>query len=105
MNFNPPWSAVTTTFQTAADPELPQSVRRMGKFLLKMLRVEYEKRQMPIAGLNVADANARLRDQVRKYVKGVYPFDRELRPGETAYQWWVSLDNDQSNDAQPLAVC
>jgi hypothetical protein len=87
------------------EPELPNSVRRMGKCLLHMLRIEYEKRHMPIANLSIADANMRLKDQIRKFLKAVYPFDRDLRPGESAYQWWVNLDQDHSNDAQPLAVC
>jgi hypothetical protein len=87
------------------EPELPDSVRRMGRFLLNMLRIEYERRQVPIANLSIADANMRLKDQIRKFLKAVYPFDRDLRPGESAYEWWVSLDQDRSNDAQPLAVC
>lgn len=70
-----------------------------------MLRIEYEKRQMPIANLSIADANMRLKDQIRKFLKGVYPFDQDLRLGESAYQWWVNLDQDRSNNTQPLAVC
>jgi hypothetical protein len=77
----------------------------MGKFLLNMLRVEYEKRRVPIANLSIADANTRLKDLIRKFIKGAYPFDRDLRQGETAYQWWNSLDRDRTSDAQPLAVC
>jgi hypothetical protein len=87
------------------EPELPDSVRWMGRFLLNMLHIEYERRQVPIAGLSIADANMRLKEQIRKFLKAVYPFDRDLRPGESAFEWWVSLDQDCSNDAQPLAVC
>jgi hypothetical protein len=78
----------------------------MGRFLLHiMLRVEYdEKRQTPISNLSIADANMRLKEQIRKFLKAVYPFDRDLRPRESAYQWWVNLDQDRSNDTQPLAV-
>jgi hypothetical protein len=77
----------------------------MGRFLLHMLRIEYEKRQAPIANLSIADANFRLKEQIRKFLKAAYPFDRDLHPGESAYQWWVNLDQDRSNNAQPLAVC
>ena len=96
--------AMNGTKRATAEPELPDSVRRMGRFLLNMLRIEYEKRQVPIANLSIAGANMRLKDQIRKYLKSVYPFDRDLRSDESTYEWWVSLDQDRSNDAQPLAV-
>jgi len=88
----------------ARDTELPESVRRVGKFLLCMLRIEYEKRKAPIANLSISEANTRLKDLIKKYIKKVYPFDRELRTDETAYEWWSYLDKDKSGDAQPLAV-
>lgn len=69
-----------------------------------MLCIEYDQRKEPIAGLTIADANACLKELIRKYIKGVYPFDRDFRADETAHQWWVSINNDKSMDAQPLAV-
>jgi hypothetical protein len=77
----------------------------MGKFLLSMLHIEYEKRKAPITNLSISEANTRLKDLIKKYIKKVYPFDCELRTDETAYEWWSYLDKDQSGDAQPLAVC
>lgn len=75
----------------------------MGKFLLSMLRIEYEKRKVPIANLSISEANTRLKELIKKYLKKVYPFDRELRTDESAYEWWSYLDKDRSGDAQPLA--
>jgi hypothetical protein len=69
-----------------------------------MLCIEYEKRKVPIANLSILEANTRLKDLIKKYIKKVYPFDRELRVNETASEWWSNLDKDCSNDAQPLAV-
>ena len=86
------------------DPALPTTVIRIGTFLLGMLKREYELRKATIANLSIADANRRLKDLIKKYLKSVYPFDLALRPNETAYDWWRRLDTDQSNDAQPLAV-
>ncbi|KAG1787911.1 uncharacterized protein HD556DRAFT_1245930 [Suillus plorans] len=68
-----------------------------------MLRIEYEKRKVPIANLSISEANTWLKDLIKKYLKKAYPFDRELRTDETAYEWWSYLDKDRSNDAQPLA--
>jgi len=50
----------------------------MGKFLLSMLHIEYKKRKAPIANLSISEANTRLKDLIKKYIKKVYPFDREL---------------------------
>jgi hypothetical protein len=94
-----------TPAPNSQDTELPDSVRRMGKFLLSMLRIEYEKRNVPIANLSISEANTRLKDLIKKYMKKVYPFDRKLRTNEIAYEWWSYLDKDRSGDAQPLAVC
>lgn len=86
------------------DPALPATVIRIGTFLLTMLKREYELRKIKIADLPIADANWRLKDLIKKYLKSVYPFDLALRRDETAYEWWKRLDMDKSNDAQPLAV-
>jgi hypothetical protein len=87
------------------DKELPDSVHRMGKFLLSMLRIEYKKQKVPIANLSILKANTQLKELIKKYLKKVYPFDRELWTDESAYEWWSYLDKDRSGDAQPLAVC
>ena len=90
---------------SSPDSELPDSVHRIGKFLLSMLRIEYEKRKVPIVNLSILEANTRLKDLIKRYIKNVYPFDREVRPNETAHDWWSNLDEDCSGDAQRLAVC
>jgi len=97
-------NAATNAWATA-EPTLPDSVRCMSKFLLNMLRIEYEKRQVQIANHNIADANSWLKEQIWKYMKGVYPFDHDCHSNETVYEWWTSLDQAHSNDAQPLVVC
>ncbi|KAG2060034.1 hypothetical protein BDR06DRAFT_1003087 [Suillus hirtellus] len=68
-----------------------------------MLHIKYEKQKVPIANLSISEANTRLKDLVKKYLKKVYPFDRELQTDESAYEWWSYLDKDRSGDAQPLA--
>ncbi|KAG2055260.1 hypothetical protein BDR06DRAFT_1007163 [Suillus hirtellus] len=85
------------------DQELPDSVRCMGKFLLSMLQIKYEKRKVPIANLSISEANTQLKDLIKKYLKKTYPFDRKLQTDEMAYEWWSYLDKNCSNDAQPLA--
>ncbi|KAG0701296.1 hypothetical protein DFH29DRAFT_755081, partial [Suillus ampliporus] len=61
-------------------------------------------RKVPIANLSISEANTRLKDLVKKYLKKVYPFDRELRTDESAYEWWSYMDKDRSGDAQPLRL-
>jgi len=39
------------------EPELPDSVQWMGRFILNMLCIEYKRCQVPIASLSIADAN------------------------------------------------
>ena len=46
--------------------------------------------------LNITGANIWPKDQIHKGSKAVYLFDPDLRPGESAYEWWVSLDQDRS---------
>lgn len=84
--------------------DLPASVKRIGKFLLTMLRTEYEHRKEPICDLTIAEANGRLREQIVQYLKSAYPFSRPYRAKESAMDWWGALDRDQTHDAQPLAV-
>src|SRR5437016_10028853 len=58
---------------TPSDPELLPTVRRVGTQLLGMLCAEYEHRRTIIGDLSVGEANARLKEQLKKYIKGVYP--------------------------------
>ncbi|KAL5489773.1 hypothetical protein ACEPAI_4605 [Sanghuangporus weigelae] len=88
---------------SGAEPSLPDSLRRTGTFLLGMLCAQYQDLKMPIAGLSAQEANGLLKQQVVKYVKGVYPFDRPFHDTDHAGEWWKNLDKDQLNDAQPLA--
>lgn len=87
-----------------AKDEVPSTVKRMANYLLRMLRTEYIDKKAIIAGLDIATANSRLKEQALKYVKGAYPFDRDLGEGETAIQWWRKLDECRTKDAQPMAV-
>ena len=38
------------------EPELPKSIKRAGDFLLSLLRIEYEKKKKPIAGLHIVQS-------------------------------------------------
>ena len=80
-------------------------MQRVGKFLLNMLRTEYNDRNTRIAKLNIKDANTRLKKSIKLYFKGEHPFDAPLG-NKTAKEWWASLARDQTskNEAQPLAV-
>ncbi|TDL27052.1 hypothetical protein BD410DRAFT_482783 [Rickenella mellea] len=83
--------------------DLPETLRRVGRYLLKLLRVEYEQQNFQIAKLSAPEAVDRCKEQVQKYIKGVYPFNVPFRENDTAVGWWTRLDNDKSNDPQPLA--
>ena len=67
-----------------------------------MLHIEYEKCQTPIANLSITNANMWLEEQICRFLKAIYPFDRDLHPGESAYQWWANLDQDHSMTHNPL---
>ena len=88
----------------AKDGELPSTVKWMANYLLCMLHTEYVNEKATIADLNIATANSRLKEQALKYVKGAYPFDRNLCEGETAIEWWQKLNACCMNDAQLMAV-
>lgn len=86
---------------------VPEILRRASKFLVGMLKCYYEKDQLNqvFPGLSKRDAYLSLREQLVKYQKGIYPFDRPFNePTDTAGIWWSRLDEDRSNDPQPLAV-
>ena len=83
---------------------MPSTVKQMANYLLRMLCTEYVNKKATIADLNIATANSRLKEQALKYVKGAYPFDRDLCEGKTAIEWWQKLDACRTNDAQPMAV-
>ncbi|GJE84361.1 hypothetical protein PsYK624_004370 [Phanerochaete sordida] len=95
-------SASASGSQTSKVPEL---VKRAGNFLMDMAWTEYNVRERVIAGLSQEAVVERLRDQVLRFVKGAYPFDREVFPSDGPQQWWDRLNVDQtpSNPAQPLA--
>ena len=91
--------------------ERPASLKRAGNFLLKMLRTEYEAKGVVVAGLSLAHALGALKDQLDRYVKKIYPFERPLGREGDPLQWWTKLDKDNSlkdeagiPEAQPLAV-
>ncbi|KAL5529774.1 hypothetical protein ACEPAG_5761 [Sanghuangporus baumii] len=94
---------VLTDNPPPADPALPETLRRVGSFLLGMLCEQYRSLKKPIAGLSAQDANGILRKQVLKYLKSVYPFDQPFHNDDYPGEWWKRLDMDQTNDAQPLA--
>ncbi|PIL29837.1 hypothetical protein GSI_08044 [Ganoderma sinense ZZ0214-1] len=85
--------------------KLPKSVKRLGDFLLSILRIEYEQKGSPIAGLPVAQALDNLKDQIPSYIKGSYLFKLPLSPSEDPLEWWKRLDEDSSRKeaVQPLA--
>lgn len=92
-------------------PDRPASMKRAGNVLLEMLRVEYNEKDSPIAGLQLADAVDTLKDQIDKYTKGYPPFDKPLGRDDDPFKWWVQLDEDTSlvdddgfPEVQPLAV-
>ncbi|KAL5536596.1 hypothetical protein ACEPAF_419 [Sanghuangporus sanghuang] len=88
---------------TDTEPQMPPSLRRAGTFLLGMLRTQYENLKIPIVGLSAQDANVLLKQQLVKYTKAIYPFDRPFHDTDHAGGWWKQLDIDRTNDAQPLA--
>ena len=97
--------AITPEAGTDRSPPLPQSLRRAGNYLLRLLRIEYEQRNSPIADLEAEEALSQLKDQVVAFATGGYPFNRTFSPSQTPFEWWRALDEDKSTpEAQPLAV-
>lgn len=87
--------------------KLPESLQRAGAYLMNMLKVEYQTKAQPIEGLAAIDALNRLKEQLRKFTKSVYPFDKRVDKADGPREWWKRLDEDKSLDrleAQPLAV-
>ena len=84
--------------------ELPETLRRIGTYLLQMLRIEYQQKKVQIAGMDIHDAVQELKIQVRQYAKQAYPFDRPYKESDGPRKWWERLNANRSNDAQPLAV-
>lgn len=83
---------------------LPGTVRRAGKFLLQVMRTDYEKRNAPIADLDLCEANPLLKEQLAKYYRSEPPFDRALRANEGPREWWAVLNKKKDRYSQPLAV-
>lgn len=91
-----------------ANETVPELVRRAGTFMLGMLRRECA-RGIRVAGLEPHEAVDRLKEQIPKFLKKSYPFDRKVLSSDGPQQWWARLNLDQggecpSNEAQPLAV-
>lgn len=84
---------------------LPNTVRRAGRYLLRMLQIEYEVLKQPIAGLPVQEALPLLKAQLESYYCQEAPFNRPLGDLEGPREWWTVLNQDRSRFAQPLAVC
>jgi len=83
---------------------LPPTLQQIGHYVLQLLQTEYQDRKVMIEGLDIVDANKRLKEQIKRYIKRVYPFDRPADTKTIAIDWWRELDADKSNAAQPLAV-
>lgn len=84
------------------DSSLPSSILCAIRFVLKLLRIEYEKKHIKVAGLSGLEAITRCKKQVQQFVTSTYPFNRPLRDGEGPKEWWKAIS--QNPDAQPLAV-
>jgi hypothetical protein len=95
----------------------PRSLKRVRKYLFHMLKAEYERHEKTATNkddaglsrpswmirLSASAAFEALMDQLLRFIKGLWPFDRSLAPGESSLTWWRRLDRE--NAAQPLAVC
>ncbi|KAI0069879.1 hypothetical protein K474DRAFT_1713828 [Panus rudis PR-1116 ss-1] len=91
-----------TANKQANNLKLPDSLMRAGQFLVNMLKIEYEIRKSPIAGLSAGDALDRLNEQVKTYVIGAYPFEKPLRASEGPRSWWLQVQKNE--DSEPLAT-
>ncbi|KAI0682828.1 hypothetical protein BC835DRAFT_1423949 [Cytidiella melzeri] len=87
----------------ASTVNLPDPVRQAGRFLLDLLRIEYNDRKAPICGLREDVAVELLKAQVGKYYRGEAPFDCPVTPEEGPHEWWEKLNQDCSEVTQPIA--
>ncbi|KAL0959189.1 hypothetical protein HGRIS_014470 [Hohenbuehelia grisea] len=64
---------------------------RIGDFLVRMLRCEYEDKRIEVAGLPAAKAIEHLNAQISSYAKGLYPFDAPQHHDGSVLSWWQQL--------------
>jgi hypothetical protein len=79
------------------------TVKRVGAYLMEMLKIQYEHKDQPIMGLSAKEAVEQLNRQIRSYAQGLYPFDQPIGDNEEPEDWWRSLL--PSPHANVLAVC
>jgi hypothetical protein len=68
-----------------------KTVKRVGSYLVEMLRIQYEEKKVPIAGLSAQEAVVQLNRQIRTYSQGTYPFDQDIGEAEEPEDWWKTL--------------
>ncbi|KAL5490634.1 hypothetical protein ACEPAI_5468 [Sanghuangporus weigelae] len=83
------------------DEKIPQTLVRVGNFLLSLLREHYKSLSKDISGFKQSEARLRLPRQILEYQKAEYPFNSRFRRNGSAGEWWAKLDKNP--DAQPLA--
>ena len=93
--------------QPADTSDLPELVRRAGRFLLRILSREYTTggREVPICELRYDQAVDLCKEQLLKFYRVEAPFNRPLYPNEGPREWWEALNTDRTYKTQPLAVC
>ena len=93
------------------EPELPDSVWVMGRFLLNMLRIKYKRHQVPIINLSIADANMWLKDKIRKFLKAILSWFVPHAKSHSIVYTLTSLDHltylaqDSPTQSVPIWLC
>ncbi|KAI0682556.1 hypothetical protein BC835DRAFT_1311463 [Cytidiella melzeri] len=87
----------------ASTVNLPDPVQQAGRFLLDLLRIEYNDRKGPICGLREDVAVELLKAPVGKYYRGEAPLNCPVMPEEGPHEWWEKLNQDCSEVTQPIA--
>lgn len=80
-----------------------KTFKRIGTFLVSMLKSEYMGKKEQIGKLNAKDALDQLKNQLLSYSKGVWPFNLSYGDSDDPMSWWKPLT--MNPDAQVLAVC
>ncbi|KAF9494104.1 hypothetical protein BDN71DRAFT_1017609 [Pleurotus eryngii] len=76
---------------------------RIGTFLMKMLRCEYEDKKIRVAELSATQAVEHLNQQILAYTNSKYPFDPPVTQQCSIISWWCHLAQNPASAV--LAHC
>ncbi len=74
-----------------------ETFKRIGNFLINMLRQEYVGKGITVAGVAAGQAPLALSHQLRAFRESNYPFNGPLFDGMSSMGWWRLLEQNPSS--------